>query len=270
MSEQKDLVPMREQVYRDPRPKEHFDRFHERVRRNQRAEMGLRGRAGDDVAVLLHLPAGAGDLGGERTGPRCGDPRAEPLLLHGPLPDGLLPAAEDPLHGQVADVHDAAADGLRGAAARSRCAGAPATRRPSSPPRRSSGGGGDGGDVLRRRALTDGPSSPTRPSRTSGAWRWRAARRSSRSLSTAPQRVRNWRPAAVPQGDRAVRGAAAVGGPRRVPRASSSRPWPTRSRVRSSACTEDSSSTGAREILRRIREQARGGASPTTAPTSAR
>ena len=35
MSEQKDLVPMREQVYRDPRPKEHFDRFHERVRGNE-------------------------------------------------------------------------------------------------------------------------------------------------------------------------------------------------------------------------------------------
>jgi 1-acyl-sn-glycerol-3-phosphate acyltransferase len=35
MSEQKDLVPMREQVYRDPRPKEHFDRFHERVRRHE-------------------------------------------------------------------------------------------------------------------------------------------------------------------------------------------------------------------------------------------
>src|SRR5256885_5022422 len=27
-----DLAPMREQVYADPRPKEHFDRFHERAR----------------------------------------------------------------------------------------------------------------------------------------------------------------------------------------------------------------------------------------------
>ncbi len=27
-----DLAPMREQVYRDPRPAEHFDRFHERAR----------------------------------------------------------------------------------------------------------------------------------------------------------------------------------------------------------------------------------------------
>src|SRR3984957_441703 len=27
-----DLAPMREQVYTDPRPKEHFDRFHERAR----------------------------------------------------------------------------------------------------------------------------------------------------------------------------------------------------------------------------------------------
>ena len=27
-----DLAPMREQVYTDPRPAEHFDRFHERAR----------------------------------------------------------------------------------------------------------------------------------------------------------------------------------------------------------------------------------------------
>ena len=27
-----DLAPMREQVYTDPRPKEYFDRFHERAR----------------------------------------------------------------------------------------------------------------------------------------------------------------------------------------------------------------------------------------------
>ena len=27
-----ELAPMREQVYTDPRPKEHFDRFHERAR----------------------------------------------------------------------------------------------------------------------------------------------------------------------------------------------------------------------------------------------
>ena len=32
-----DLAPMREQVYADERPKEHFDRFHERSRtREQR------------------------------------------------------------------------------------------------------------------------------------------------------------------------------------------------------------------------------------------
>lgn len=30
-----DLAPMREQVYSDPRPKEHFDRFHERARTRQ-------------------------------------------------------------------------------------------------------------------------------------------------------------------------------------------------------------------------------------------
>ena len=35
MSETSDLAPMREQVYTDPRPKEYFDRFHERVRRRE-------------------------------------------------------------------------------------------------------------------------------------------------------------------------------------------------------------------------------------------
>jgi 1-acyl-sn-glycerol-3-phosphate acyltransferase len=35
MSQPSDLAPMRAQVYRDPRPKEHFDRFHERVRRRE-------------------------------------------------------------------------------------------------------------------------------------------------------------------------------------------------------------------------------------------
>jgi len=30
-----ELAPMREQVYKDPRPKEHFDRFHQRVRENR-------------------------------------------------------------------------------------------------------------------------------------------------------------------------------------------------------------------------------------------
>ena len=33
--EQDQLGPMRAQVYKDPRPKEHFDRFHERSRRHQ-------------------------------------------------------------------------------------------------------------------------------------------------------------------------------------------------------------------------------------------
>ena len=30
-----DLAPMREQVYTDPRPKEYFDRFHERARTHE-------------------------------------------------------------------------------------------------------------------------------------------------------------------------------------------------------------------------------------------
>jgi len=35
MTEPSDLAPMREQIYTDPRPKEYFDRFHERVRQHE-------------------------------------------------------------------------------------------------------------------------------------------------------------------------------------------------------------------------------------------
>ena len=43
MTEEK-LARMKEQVYKDPRPKEYFDRFHERAR-TPRARLGLRAGA---------------------------------------------------------------------------------------------------------------------------------------------------------------------------------------------------------------------------------
>ena len=44
---------MREQVYTDPRPKEHFDRFHERARTRE-PDCGVRGDARPHVAVRVH------------------------------------------------------------------------------------------------------------------------------------------------------------------------------------------------------------------------
>ena len=40
-------VELKPQVYKDPRPKEYFDRFHERVRRTE-PELDLRARAAAD------------------------------------------------------------------------------------------------------------------------------------------------------------------------------------------------------------------------------
>ena len=65
MSELNDLAPMREQVYRDPRPKEYFDRFHERARTRE-PDWVYEADARDHLAVRLHVPAHAGDLGRER------------------------------------------------------------------------------------------------------------------------------------------------------------------------------------------------------------
>ena len=94
---------MREQVYAYLRPKEHFDRFHERSRTRE-PDWTYGADAGAYLAVRLHVPARTRNLLGEGARRRSGDPRAQPLLVHGPLPDGLLHPAQGPLHGQVAAV----------------------------------------------------------------------------------------------------------------------------------------------------------------------
>ena len=101
-----DLAPMREQVYTDPRPKEYFDRFHERARTREPDWVYEAVRAAH-LAVRLHAPARARDLHREGARQRGGDPRAQPLLVHGPLPDGLLHPPQGALHGQVAAVQGA-------------------------------------------------------------------------------------------------------------------------------------------------------------------
>ena len=53
-----DLAPMREQVYTDPRPKEYFDRFHERARTRE-PDWVYEVVRRDHLAVRLHLPARA-------------------------------------------------------------------------------------------------------------------------------------------------------------------------------------------------------------------
>ena len=180
-----ELAPMREQVYTDPRPKEYFDRFHERARTREPDWVY------DFVRVLTSLYAytllRARALAVENVpGERRGDPRAEPLLVHGPLPDGLLHPPQGALHGQVAAVQAADAVDLH---ARRRLPGPPRRarrRRVHHRARRSSRAAGRSRCTARGGARARA-NSPSRPSAGSGAWRWRRARRSCRSRSTAPR-----------------------------------------------------------------------------------
>ena len=198
-----DLAPMREQVYTDPRPKEYFDRFHERART----------REPDWVYELVRLLTSlyaytllrARSISTEKVpGARRGDPRAQPLLVHGPLPDGLLHPPQGALHGQVAAVQAADAvhlhprrrvpraprrarrgdvhhrrDDPRRAAARSRCTARAGARAPASWPTEAKRGIG-------RLALETG--APVVPIAIHGS-----------------SRIRNWKRLQFPEGHRPVR-----------------------------------------------------------------
>ena len=135
-----DLAPMREQVYTDPRPKEYFDRFHERSRTREPDSAYELVRVLTSLYAYTFLRARAISTDNV-PGQRRGDPRAQPLLVHGPLPDGLLHPAQGALHGQVAAVQRRRCSSSTRTAACSRCAAARATRRRSSPPSRSSRAG---------------------------------------------------------------------------------------------------------------------------------
>ena len=116
-----DLAPIRAQVYKDPRPKEHFDRFHERSRTRDPDCVY------DVMRVVTSLYAWTffrtrGQRGGEGPVARAGDPRAEPLLVHGPLLRRRVHPPARPLHGQVAALQAADAVDLH---ARRRVPGPP-------------------------------------------------------------------------------------------------------------------------------------------------
>ena len=195
---------MKAQVYKDPRPAEYFDRFHERARTRDPDWVY-------EVVRIVLTPLlrciffrARCDRLGERAGDRPGDLRAEPLLLHGPLLRGDVHAPPRALHGQVAAVHTADAVDLH---ARRRVPGAPR------PPRRggvhhrrarSSTAARTIVDVLRgralahRRAVGQGQARHRPP----GA-RDRRADRAGRDLRL-PEGAQ-LEAAAVPEGDRAVR-----------------------------------------------------------------
>ena len=99
-------VKIKAQVYKDPRPKEHFDRFHAR---DAHAAAGHRLRDRPHRHHALRLDALPRARHRRRAGPaqRAGDPRAQPLLVHGPLPHRRLDPAQGPVHGEVAALQAA-------------------------------------------------------------------------------------------------------------------------------------------------------------------
>ena len=116
---------MKAQVYKDPRPVEYFARFHERSRSRDPDWVYEAVRVVTTLyAWIFFRTRGIARREGARR--RRGDPRPEPLLVHGPLLPRRLAAAQGALHGQVAAVHAAAAVDLH---ARRRVPGAARLRR---------------------------------------------------------------------------------------------------------------------------------------------
>ena len=238
-----ELAPMREQVYTDPRPKEYFDRFHERARTREPDWVYEIVRVITSLYAYTFLRARAISVG-ERARQRRGDPRAQPLLVHGPLPDGLLHPPQGPLHGQVAAVQAADAGDLH-----------PRRRLPRAPRRARRGDvhhrRGDprarrcDHDVLRGRPLAHRASSPSRPSAGIGRLALETGAPVVPIAIHGSSHVRNWKRLQFPKVT-VQYGEPMRWEPSRTRRASSSRRSPTRSSPRSAACTRASSSTGAR------------------------
>ena len=181
-----ELAPMREQVYTDPRPKEYFDRFHERARTREPdwvyelvrivtslyAYTFLRARA---IAVENVPGSGAVILAPNHFSfmdhflMGCYIRRkvrfmAKSQLFKGPMQwiythGGVFPVRRGARDEEV--VHHRARD--------------PRARRRDH-------------DVLRGRALAHRQTLREGQAPASGGWRWRRGRRSCRSRSTAPRR----------------------------------------------------------------------------------
>src|SRR3954451_13961409 len=80
-----------------------------RPRAHARAGRRLRGRAHGDLDLRVDGLPRAWDRARERPAERPGDPRPEPLVVHGPLLPGRVHPPQGPLHGEVAALQAAAA-----------------------------------------------------------------------------------------------------------------------------------------------------------------
>ena len=165
----KDLAPMKAQVYKDPRPVEYFARFHERSRSRDPDWVYEAVRDRHD-AVRVDLLPHARDRRREGARRRRGDPRAEPLLVHGPLLPRRLDPPQGALHGQVAAVHAADAVDLH---ARRRVPGAARLRRRGRVHHRVAGSSSAAARsrCTARAAARARASCPRSPSAASAGWR---------------------------------------------------------------------------------------------------
>ena len=254
-----DLAPMREQVYTDPRPKEHFDRFHARARTREPDSVYepcacsprctrytfLRARAisvenvpGRGAVILApnHFSFMDHFLMG------CYIRRKVRFMAKSQL--FKAPMQSIYTHGGVFPVRRGARDEETFITARAILA------RGGAITMYCEGGRSRTGKVAEQ---------AKRGHRPAGAGDRRAGRadRDLRLLADPQLEA-----AAVPQGDHPVRRADPLGARSRTPRASSSRPWPTRSLPRSAACTAGWRSTGARASC--------GGCASSAVPSAAR
>ena len=161
----------------------------------------------------------------------------EPLLVHGPLLRRRVRAPARALHGEVAAVQAADAVDLH---ARRRVPGAARLRGRGRVHHRERDPRARRRDrhVLRGRPLAHRRRCPSSRSAASAGSRWSPARRSCRSRSTAPRACATGSAPQFPKVQRALRGRDPLAPGRRTRRASSSRPWRTRSSRASRSSTQ--------------------------------
>ena len=121
------MAEIKPQVYKDPRPAEYFTRFPSALApANPIVSMTWRGSCSRPPPCSSTAP---GHRDRERPQVRPRDPRPESLLELGPLLRGRLPAAQGPVHGQVAAVRRQPRDHLHHLPRR----GVPGAPRPPGP-----------------------------------------------------------------------------------------------------------------------------------------
>ena len=186
-----DLAPMREQVYADPRPKEHFDRFHERARTREPDWAYELTRVLTSLYAYTFLRVRS--ISSEKA------PGAGAVILapnHFSFMDHFLMGCyirrKVRFMAKSQLFKPARCSSSTPTAASSRCVAARATRRCSSPPRRSSRAAERSRCTARAGARAPAKW-PSRPSAASAVWRSRPVRPVVPIAIHGSSRIRNWK-----------------------------------------------------------------------------